>query len=151
MRTAIGSHRLIALLVLTLATGCEEERRVGGKPKTKTREVIGKTTQDIRPAAPELQQGAREAPAKITSKDPITLSGNAYVVAIGQVAIGQIKHSVDLYHAEHGAYPKSYDEFMSEIIKPNGIRLPVLPSYQEYGYDEKEHKLIVLEYPDKKP
>ena len=39
---------------------------------------------------------------------------------------------------------------MTEIIKANNIALPVLPYYQEYGYDEKEHKLIILEYPDRK-
>jgi hypothetical protein len=36
---------------------------------------------------------------------------------------------------------------MSEIIKPNGISLPTLPYYQEYGYDAPTHSLIILEYP----
>ena len=35
---------------------------------------------------------------------------------------------------------------MNEIIKPNNIALPQLPPYQKYGYDENEHKLIILEY-----
>ena len=30
--------------------------------------------------------------------------------------------------------------------KANNIALPKLPYYQAYGYDEKEHKLIILEY-----
>ncbi len=29
-------------------------------------------------------------------------------------------------------------------------RFAQLPPYQKYGYDEKEHKLIILEYPDRK-
>ena len=58
--------------------------------------------------------------------------------------------AIDLYQAENGRYPASYDEFMTEIIKANNIALPRLPPYQAYGYDEKEHKLILLEYPDKK-
>ena len=44
-------------------------------------------------------------------------------------------------------------EFMDEVIKPgqpDGISLPQLPYYQEYGYDEKQHKLIILEYPERK-
>jgi hypothetical protein len=147
--------KLISLsaLILLAAAGCEEETRHTSqtRPKIKTREVLGKTTQEIRPAGPELQQGgAREAVPKITAKDPITLQGNAYVVAIGQIAIGQIKHTLDLYQAEHGDYPKTYEQFMNEIIKPNGIRLPQLPYYQDYAYDEKEHRLLVLEYPWKK-
>jgi hypothetical protein len=39
---------------------------------------------------------------------------------------------------------------MAEVIKANNISLPKLPPYQEYTYDEKEHKLIILEYPDRK-
>jgi hypothetical protein len=39
---------------------------------------------------------------------------------------------------------------MAEIIKANNIWLPKLPAYQEYGYNEKEHKLIIIEYPDRK-
>jgi hypothetical protein len=141
----------LAALLLVAGAGCEEETRQTSRPKIKTREVLGKTTQEIRPAAPELQQGgAREAVLKVTSKDPITISGNAYVVAIGKIAVGQIQHALDLYQAEHGDFPKTYDQFMNEIIKPNGIRLPQLPYYQEYGYDEKEHRLLVLEYPLKK-
>ena len=61
-----------------------------------------------------------------------------------------MQHAVDLFHAENDRYPKDYDEFMTAIIKPNGIALPQLPPYQKYAYDEKEHKLIILEYPDLK-
>ena len=62
----------------------------------------------------------------------------------------KIQHAVDLYHAENDRYPKDYDEFMTEIIKANNIALPKLPALSGYGYDEKEHKLIILEYPDRK-
>ena len=53
---------------------------------------------------------------------------------------------MDLYHATNDRYPKDLDEFMNEIIKANNIALPKLPPYQAYGYDEKEHKLVILEY-----
>jgi hypothetical protein len=52
---------------------------------------------------------------------------------------------MDLYHADNDRYPKDYDEFMAVIIKANGIALPQLPPYQKYGYDENEHKLVILE------
>ena len=113
--------------------------------------IVGKRTQKIKNAAPELQKGgAIEATTKITAKDPITLQGNAYVTIIGRTALLNIQHAMDLYHAEHDRYPKNYDEFMSEIIKADQISLPQLPYYQKYGYDEKEHKLVILEYPDLK-
>jgi hypothetical protein len=61
-----------------------------------------------------------------------------------------MEHAIDLYQAENGRYPKDYNEFMEVIIKANNIALPKLPYYQEYGYDEKAHKLIILEYEDRK-
>jgi hypothetical protein len=157
---------LVPLSLLFLAAGCEETRHAGGQnasPPTAAApapppppqevshgEILGKRTQDIRQLPPEEEKKTQVAPANITARDPITLSGNAYVVAIGQISIGNIKHAIDLYQAENGRYPASYDEFMTEIIKKNNIALPVLPSYQEYFYDEKEHKLQVREYPDRK-
>jgi hypothetical protein len=162
-----------------LAAGCEEERHVAGpnrsraadavgvdqgdldrpasKPKAQPKKpansgpIIGQRTQDIKDANAELKTGkAQVGSTKIVARDYITLQGNAYVSAIGQLSIGQIKQAVDLWHATNDRYPKDYDEFMNEIIKPNNIALPRLPDYQAYGYDEKEHKLIILEYPDRK-
>ena len=100
--------------------------------------------------ATSLKRGAQVASTKIVTKDYITIQGNAYVSIIGQTSILTIQHAVDLYHAANDRYPKDYDEFMTEIIKANNIALPVLPPYQKYGYDENEHKLIILEYKDLK-
>ena len=90
------------------------------------------------------------ASTRIVAKDPITIQGNAYVSIVGRTSILNIQHAMDLYKAANDRYPKNYDEFMAEIIKANNVALPQLPPYQAYAYDEKEHKLIVLEYPDKK-
>jgi len=123
------------------------------KPKrpTDSGPIIGQRTQEIRNAATEIQKGgAKQASTKITAKDYITVQGNAYVTIIGRTSILNIQHAMDLYHATNDRYPKDLDEFMNEIIKPNNIALPKLPPYQAYGYDEKEHKLIILEYQDLK-
>jgi len=165
VRTRSRILRLSALpCLLVLAAGCEEPRHLpnaGGAANQapapaanpapiQTREILGKRTQDVRNAETELQQGAQVATTKITAKDPITLPGNAYVTIIGKTSMLLIEQAVNLYKATNDRYPKDYDEFMTEIIKANNIALPQLPYYQEYGYDEKEHKLIVLEYPDRK-
>ena len=142
---------LTALLVLV--AGCEGEPRAKKRTNVtvQPRETIGKTTQDIRDAKTEVkEEGAQLASPKIVAKDPITLSGNAYVSIIGQASILQIQHTLDLYYAQNERYPKDLQEFMDEVIKPNGIRLPQLPAYQEYGYDAENHKLVVLEYPARK-
>jgi hypothetical protein len=158
---------LTGLSVLLAASGCEEPRHVnhsGSNPQVSAPapepapapapvshgEILGKRTQDIKEVQPELQKGAQVASQKIVAKDPITLPGNAYVSIIGQSSMLNIQHALDLYLAENGRYPKDYQELMEEVIKKNNIALPVLPQYQEYGYDAADHKLIIREYPDRK-
>jgi hypothetical protein len=168
---------LTAAILASVAPGCDEEaRNVGKRPETRALDqtgiavgidenprgqapaatpvrqsgpIIGQRTTDIRNAAKEIQKGgAQVATTKITAKDYITLQGNAYVTTMGQTSILKIKQAMDLYHAENDRYPKDYDEFMTVIIHANNIALPQLPPYQKFGYDEKEHKLIILEYQD---
>jgi hypothetical protein len=163
-RYRAGRHQrspvLIVAAILVLASGCEEERNVVQKPKAQASGkaqssipaqpefIVGKRTKEIRNAGPELQKGgARVATTKITADDSITLPGNAYVTTIGRLAAIQIDEAVKLFHATNNRYPRDYKEFMVEIIKANNIALPKLPDYQKYGYDEIEHKLVILEYP----
>ena len=155
----------LAAMVVFLAAGCEEERNVGSKSQSqgqtqakakptaprKAEFIVGKRTQEIKNAARELEKGgAKVATTKITAKDYITLQGNAYVTSVGKLSILSIEEAMNLYHAANDRYPKDYDEFMSEIIKANNIALPKLPYYQQYGYDEKGHKLLILEYQELK-
>jgi hypothetical protein len=140
-----------------LVAGCEEEpRHKPGKPGVSSKPedsapIIGQRTQKIVKAAPALEQkGAKVASTKIVARDPFTLHGNAYVSIIGKASQLQIEHALNLFRGANDRFPKDYDEFMSEIIKANNISLPKLPPYQEYSYDDKEHKLIIIEYPDRK-
>ena len=55
----------------------------------------------------------------------------------------QIPHSMKLYKAMNGRYPKDLDEFMDKIIKPAGIDLPELPDGHRYVYDPKKGELLV--------
>ncbi|MGP0067240.1 MAG: hypothetical protein ACLQGP_27055 [Isosphaeraceae bacterium] len=123
------------------------------KPKApaKPEFIVGKRTQNIGNAQAELKQGkAQVASTRIVAKDPITLQGNAYVSIIGRASMLNMQHAIDLFKAENDRYPKDYNEFMEAIIKANNIALPKLPYYQEYAYDDREHKLIIIEYPDRK-
>jgi hypothetical protein len=123
------------------------------KPKVPAKPdfIVGKRTQDIRNAQTELKPGnAKVASTRIVAKDPITITGNAYVSIIGRASMLNMQHAIDLFHAENDRYPKDYNEFMEVIIKANNIALPKLPDYQEYAYDEQAHKLIIIEYPDRK-
>lgn len=141
--------RRLALLALALPlVGCDD---APAPKQAKTRPILNQRTQDIKDAPAEVKSGAAVlAPDRPIAKDPITLVGNAYVTAIGRISIDNIKHTVDLYQAEKGEYPKDHKQFMDEIIKANNIALPTLPYYQEYSYDAKNHRLLILEYPDRK-
>lgn len=155
---AITIALTLALAACTALAGCEEKMRTKKKgagtttaapaapqPDAEPGPILGRRTQDVRNAETEIQQGARVATQKITARDPITLQGNAYVSMIGQTSILQIDHAMNLYKATNDRYPKDYDEFMAEIIRANNIALPKLPAYQKYAYDEKAHKLVILE------
>jgi hypothetical protein len=163
MRNVGSRPQTRALDQTGVSVGFDESSRPQGRPQpqpqpqppaqpkfkrpTDSGPILGRRTQEVRNAATELQKGgARVASTKITAKDYITLQGNAYVTIIGRTSIMKIQQAMDLYHAANDRYPKDLDEFMNEIIKPNNIALPVLPLHQAYGYDENEHKLIILEY-----
>jgi hypothetical protein len=174
MDTRLRRFQASVCLGLLLAIGCSEPRNVPapaaavGQPAPAvepapvaeapptpppTREILGKKTQDVREAEGELAKGAQVGSTKIIAKDPITLPANAYVSIVGKTGLLNVQHAIDLYNAENGHYPKDYQEFRDEVLKvgkPDGIVLPQLPYYQEYGYDAAEHKLIILEYPDRK-
>jgi hypothetical protein len=152
--TRQSSHiiaRGLGLLVLTLAAGCADE--TPAKPKLKARATLGEKTQDVRNLKPELAQGGQVTDGKIHATDYLTLQADAYRTTVANIGIMAVKHSIDLYEAEHGEKPKTYEEFMDEIIKkgkPDGLWLPMLPYYQEYGYDPDKKELVVIEYPAKK-
>lgn len=138
------------VLTFTIVSGCGEDA-----PKKKPREgIVGKKTQQIVPVETLLAKpGAQVASTTITATDPLTLSGQAYVTQIDRIAGMAVQQAVEMYNATNGEYPKNFQVFMDEVIgvgKPDGIWLPELPDYQKYGYDEKEHKLVVVEYPELK-
>ena len=57
----------------------------------------------------------------------------------------QIKNLTQLFLAQHDRYPSDLDEFMTEIVKAYRIKLPELPGELKYGYDQVNHKLIIVD------
>lgn len=164
-RTTPASFACLAIVAL-FAGGCDEPRtqtaaekaaaakaKADAAGKTKPREILGKTTTDIRDANAELAKGGVVANNQEVAAKSVFAPSKQYISAIDRVAAMNIQHAVELYRAETGEYPKDYDEFMKNVIKkgqPDEIRLPQLPYYQEYGYDAPTHQLMVIEYPDRK-
>jgi hypothetical protein len=148
--TRLIGHTL-ALALLAIAVGCGDEP--SAKPRQKTRETLNKTTQNVLDAKAELAKGAVLADTEIQVADPLTQSADAYRTIVGKGAKWRVKSDMDIYEVTNGEKPKTYEEFMEKIIKKgqaDGIQLPMLPYYQEYGYDADKKELVVLEYPAKK-
>jgi hypothetical protein len=143
----------LALPVLALAAGCDAQTQPRPKNALKTRETLGKTTQEVRNLKPEVAQGGQVTDGKIHATDYLGVQADAYRTSVGNIAKMKVKMEMDVYEVQNGSKPKTYEEFMDQIIKkgkPDGIMLPMLPYYQEYGYDPDAHELVVIEYPAKK-
>jgi hypothetical protein len=146
----------VALSVAVLAPGCEDEpkpKAAKSAPRVESRETVGQYTQDVRNLKPELAQGGQVTDGKIHAQDYITLQADAYRTSVAKIAKMNVEYAIRLHEAEHGKKPETYEEFMDVIIKkgkPDGIMLPMLPFYQEYGYDPATKELVVIEYPAKK-
>lgn len=137
------SKAMFCLTGALLLTGCMKTLEDQTKPSDGF--IVGKTTQDVGKFDPNANNKVSNSTVEITN--PVTGALSAYGPMVEQLMKGEVKHAVDLFHAEHDRYPKDYDEFMEKIIKANKIRLPVLPGEKKYQYDEANHILVVVENP----
>jgi hypothetical protein len=140
---------LIGLGLLALA-GCDDSG-ASAKPKAKDRSIIRKYTQDVFEVEAELKKGAQLIDPKIPATDYLSQQSKGYIFATTQMAIDTVKMRMEQYNALNGEYPKTYEEFMSGIIKStqDPLNLPKLPFYMEYGYDVPNHQLVILRYPQR--
>lgn len=140
---------LAAAASLALLAGCEPDK----SPKPQQREILKKTTQVVLPMAAELAKGA-VVPGEIKDYDPLFGGGKVYNSLTGTISAMAVTQALEMYKARNDdKYPVGFQGFMDEIIKvgkPDGIQLPMRPIFQDYGYDEENHKLVVLEYPERK-
>jgi hypothetical protein len=117
-----------------------------------TRQTLDKKTQNVLELSEALGQGGVRAEMSIKSEG-LELAADAYRTSVGKLAIIAVDQKMGLFQAENDRKPEDYAEFMARIIevdKPDGLRLPMLPYYQEYAYDPDAKKLVVVEFPAKK-
>ncbi len=88
------------LALLTLAAGCGDD--APAEPKLKTRETLGKTTQEVRNLKPELDQGGQVTDGKIHATDYITIQADAYRTSVANIAKMKVKMDMDMYEALNG-------------------------------------------------
>jgi hypothetical protein len=137
------SHSVLtAILACCLfSSGCKDPNPPVAEKKKEN--IIGKMTNEVG----EFKAGQeQEADLSIDASRPLhAMTAGAYKNILGQAAKLQITQAVNLFYAEHGRYPKDYEEFMKQIIEANQIQLPVLPGNIKYQYDVEKHELVVVE------
>src|SRR5438105_3998399 len=116
---------IVFVLWLGFAGGCSTKPPEPPKPK-ENGFIIGKKTQDIGEFDPNAKQEISDS--KVRADDPILYPLQAYGPMVEQISKSHIEHALRLFQAENDRYPKDYAEFMTEIIKKNNIKLPVLPA-----------------------
>lgn len=97
-----------------------------------------------KPAAPGVThrsdfEDSAEVPMSIITV-PLATYFKAEEMAVFNI---QIPHTMSLYQATTGEYPKTEEEFMTNIIEQNQIVLPKLRSGDSYVYDVPTHTLMV--------
>jgi hypothetical protein len=125
-----------------LIAGCMDslqEQVEADSPKS----IVGKSTQTVGEFDPN-KKDQEISKSEVHYSNPVTGPLEAKVPIEEQLSKLNIEYSVRLFHAEHGRYPKDYEEFMEKIIREGGIRLPLLPANREYQYDVENHKLVVV-------
>ena len=144
----------LGLTLMITSVGCLEltDSSRTTKPTVQTRKTIGKTTQNVLELKAARQAGGVSASMAITSSG-IGVTADAYRTSVGTIAVLAVEQKMQMHRAQFGQLPENYESFMDDIIspgKPDGLQLPMLPYYQEYAYDPTSHKLVVIEFPDKK-
>lgn len=100
----------------------------------------------------EFDQAAGKEVVKLDAKvsDPITGPLEILKKAKVELPMLAIEHALNLYNASEGKFPQTHDEFMTQIIAANNIRLPALPDGLQYQYDVTGHRLVIVNTADGK-
>ena len=104
------------------------------------------------PAAP-IQEKASEdltkkgIAAKEMGKGILATPASVYLRIPDCAIFLNLQHAMDLYKGEHGALPKTHDDFMRDIIQANNIKLPELPDDSRYVYMPDKEELMIERRP----
>ncbi|MFP6766974.1 MAG: hypothetical protein VB859_02310 [Planctomycetaceae bacterium] len=128
---------IIAVLAM-VAGGCSSPESSAPKKKS----VFKQRTQEVGEFDAEAGKQVSDSKVRVTS--PLLGGLEAYGPLAEKVAKLGVDHSLNLFYATNGRYPKNHDEFMREIIKRNNMQLPKLPYGARYEYDVANHKLVVV-------
>ena len=113
----------------------------------------------VEPAAPggSAPTGDRPAVAGVGRQGqdyalgPVSTPLGALWTTQQRLAFLQLAGPMNLYHAEHGHFPKTERELFEKIVRANAIRLPELPEGQRYVYDARRAERMTQYDPEDPP
>ncbi|MEM6778503.1 MAG: hypothetical protein AAF670_12665 [Planctomycetota bacterium] len=116
------------------------------------RKTIGKTTQKVLALEAAMADGGVLGDGPSDSGNPLMQSAGAYRKSVSNIASMQVTKAIQLRNAQSIKRPRplTHQEFMNDIMQPgqpNGMRLPMLPYYQEYAWDQTAQELVVVSFP----
>ncbi|MHB1035209.1 MAG: DUF3558 domain-containing protein [Pirellulales bacterium] len=107
------------------------------------------------PPTPQPMEQQAPAPERVKAQVGVGVKGTGYggdmitepirarFRAEERIDFLQIEHQMNIFKAANDRLPKSQEEFMEQIVKPLGIKLPELPAGERYIYDPKTGELMV--------
>jgi len=100
----------------------------------------------------EFDQKAGKEVVKLDAKVSNPITGPVEILKAVEVKAPTllIEQALNFFNANEGRFPKSHEEFMTQIISANKIQLPVLPSGLDYQYDVAGHRLVIVNTADGK-
>jgi hypothetical protein len=146
--------RTAVLILLGAMVGCDEPADDGSaqsqsraaKPRRPARPGAKRPVKTKTPAG--RREEAKAGVGKKGRDYKFMTSVSAYFSVKQKLAYSTVEYAVKLYKAEHGRFPKSWDEFKKEILDANMFKLPELPEGDKYVYDAEKGQLMV-EHPPK--
>jgi len=81
------------------------------------------------------------APIHPTAEDPSPEALNSELFDRHRQVFDAIEQMIELYKVVHGSYPQTHEEFFSDIVQINQVRLPELGEGFEYVYNPENHTL----------
>ena len=95
-----------------------------GQAKVHARYSVG-TTAGVFDLKPELEKGGVVTDGKMHATEYLDQQADAYRTSVGNIAKMRVQSDIGIYEALNGEKPKTYEEFMEQIIKKGkaeGIR-----------------------------
>ncbi|MEM1227911.1 MAG: hypothetical protein AAGJ40_19660 [Planctomycetota bacterium] len=142
---SFGCSRAVESVAVESASGVTAEEAT-------PRKTLGKTTQKVLALEAAMADGGVLGDGPSDSGNPLMQSAGAYRKSVSNIASMQVTKAIQLRNAQSIKRPRplTHQEFMNDIMQPgqpNGMRLPMLPYYQEYAWDQTAQELVVVSFP----